>query len=298
MSVHQPVLLQEVMEALDVQPHDTVVDATLGGGGHTRAIVERLDKGGTFIGIDRDRAALQRVEDVLVDTKPTVHLVEDSFRKLDSILAHCGIDAIHALVVDLGLSSDQLGQSGRGFTFQKDEPLLMTFKEVPIEGDVTAREIVNEWEEGNIADILFGFGEERFARRIAKHIVEVRKESPIETTFQLVHVVEESVPRWYRARKLHPATKTFQAIRMAVNDEVGALRDVLEKGVAALTPGGRFAIITFHSVEDRIVKHFFLERVRADKGSLVHKKPITPSSDEISRNPRARSAKLRIFQKK
>jgi 16S rRNA (cytosine1402-N4)-methyltransferase len=298
---HEPVLLQELIAVLDLRPNDTVVDATLGGGGHASALAGLLGEKGTFIGIDLDHASVEHAKEVLMDVKPSVHLVEDSFRNLDDILARLSIKEINAMVVDLGLSSDQLEQTdgsvGRGFSFKRDEPLVMTFKSKPAKEDTTAHDIVNKWDEEHLVDILFGFGEERFAKSIARHIVGTRDVQSIETTTQLVKVIEEAVPSWYRFRKLHPATRTFQALRMAVNDEVGALEEVLRKGMFALAPEGRFGVISFHSVEDRIVKHYFREQVEAVIGTLVHKKPITPTKEEINRNQRARSAKLRTFRK-
>lgn len=297
-TTHQPVLLQELIEVLDLRPDDTAVDGTLGGGGHTLAIVSHLGKGGTLVGIDLDQDAITHAEKLLQEAAPTVHLVCDSFRNLEEILARLSIEKVNAIAVDLGFSSDQLEQSGRGFSFQRDEPLQMTFKVLPTEEDTTAHDIVNKWDEEHIADILFGFGEEKFARRIAKSIIEARGEHSIETTGELVKLIEEALPEGYRSRKLHPATRTFQALRIAVNDELGALQDVLQKGIAHLVPGGRFAIITFHSIEDRIVKHYFREQEQLGVGSRIHKKPIIPTADEIKQNPRARSAKLRTFQKK
>jgi len=300
-SSHQPVLLQELLDALHIKPGQTVVDGTLGGAGHAEAIVERLGSEGVFIGIDRDRTAIERARKKLIDAKCTVHLIADSFRNIDGILTNLGIPKVDAIVLDLGLSSDQLNPpdsgSGRGFSFQRDEPLLMTFEFSPKEDAVTARDIVNEWEEEHIADILFGFGEERFSRRIARAVVNARKEKPIETTAELVRLIQEAVPRWYRFRKIHPATKTFQALRMAVNDELGALREVIAKGRELLTKNGRLAVITFHSVEDRVVKTLFSQYARDGLGSIAYKKPIAPGHDEVSKNPRARSAKLRVFEK-
>jgi 16S rRNA (cytosine1402-N4)-methyltransferase len=270
------------------------VDATVGGGGHSSALVECLSKDGTFIGLDEDASALERTRKRLQGATVAVHLVKANFRNLPDVLARLKIAHMDVMVMDLGLSSDQLEQSGRGFSFLKDEPLSMTFTENPSKEVVTAYDVVNVWEEEHLVDILRGFGEEQFAGRIARTITQHR---PIETTVRLAEIVKQSVPRWYQFKKIHPATKTFQAIRIAVNDEVGALKEGLAHGVHFLAPNGRIAVISFHSIEDRIVKHYFAECIREGLGVVVNKKPITPRDEEIAQNPRARSAKLRVFEK-
>ncbi|MEK7104808.1 MAG: 16S rRNA (cytosine(1402)-N(4))-methyltransferase RsmH, partial [Patescibacteria group bacterium] len=211
---------------------------------------------------------------------------------------------ISAIIFDLGLSSDQLENSGRGFSFMKDEPLLMTMKENPLPEDLTAIDIVNTWGEKSLADIIYGYGEEKFSRRIARGIVEARVKNKIETTWDLIKVIENNVPIAYRkghakgrARRLHCATKTFQALRIAVNDELGALQTGLEKGFKVLNRGGRMAVISFHSLEDRIVKRFYKEKQKKGEVILINKKPIIPKKEEIKNNPRSRSAKLRILEK-
>ena len=233
---------------------------------------------------------------------------------MDMLLAQLGLAHADKIVLDLGLSSDQFETSGRGFTFQKNEPLLMTFRagllgelvgELVEEGDslLTAHYIVNNWDEENIADIIYGYGEERYARRIARGIIEARAEAPIETTFDLVDIIKKSTPSLYHHGKTHPATRTFQALRITVNDEIGALNDGLEKGFNLLSPLGRMAVISFHSIEDRIVKHFYkskaekTEQYPEPRATVITKKPLIPSAQEISENPRSRSAKLRIIQK-
>lgn len=295
--MHQPVLLQELVDALTIQPTHTIVDATLGSGGYSTAILSCLGKDGTLVGLDQDRAALECGRKKLAGAAATIHFVEANFRTIDSVLNRLGIDQIDGIVMDLGLSSNQLEESGRGFSFQKDEPLLMTFKEHPTEADLTAREIVNEWSEANLADVIYGFGEERFSRRIAHAIVAARTIAPIERTTQLVKLIEQAVPRWYTFKKVHSATKTFQAIRIAVNDELGALRETIEKSITRLASGGWIAIVTFHSIEDRIVKTHFRVAQQKGMGSVITKKPMVPTKEEVVNNPRARSAKLRIFEK-
>lgn len=294
---HQPVLLEEVIEGLNLRANDTVVDGTLGGAGHTRAIAEHLDESGTLIGIDADAKALVRAREKLRDVAPITHLVESNFRHLSSVLKKLSISEIDKVLLDIGLSSFQLEESGRGFTFQKDEPLLMTFNESPQEDETTCYDIVNSWEEENIADVIYGFGEEKGSRAIAKAIVEARSSCAIETTKQLAEIVADAIPKKYHVRGIHPATKTFQALRIAVNDELGALTEGLHSAYEHLSSHGRIAVISFHSLEDRVVKRFFREHVDAGHGMLVTKKPITPTPAEVLKNSRARSAKLRIFEK-
>jgi 16S rRNA (cytosine1402-N4)-methyltransferase len=304
-TIHQTVLLNETIEGLNLNDKSVVVDATFGGGGHTREICKRY-KGVKIIALDQDSNTTKNIP---ANCSITFH--NTNFRNLDKVLQDEKVDGI---IFDLGLSSDQLESSGRGFSFMKDEPLLMTMKENPTSLDITAREIVNTWEEKNLADIIYGYGEERFGRRIARGIAEARKKSKIETTFDLVKVIEESVPGFYkrghakgRASKIHCATKTFQAIRIAVNDELGALSMGLDKGFEALRAGGRISVISFHSLEDRIVKKFFKQMQKEGKAILIparlnsrsggNKKFITPSKEEIIKNNRARSAKLRVLEK-
>lgn len=291
---HESVLLTEAVEGLQLAPNDTVVDATIGGAGHFRAIMERLDASGTLIGIDADEDAIARAQSVEQGSNaPTVHLANDNFRNLSPILDTLGIESISKALFDLGWSSFHLSR-GRGFSFKNDEPLLMTYGE-PTEG-TTAADLVNSATEETLSDIIFTYGEERFARMIARAIVQARKKSPIYTTAELVEVILAGTPSWYHHRRLHPATKTFQALRIAVNDELGALRDGLSAAMTRLVPGGRVAVITFHSIEDRIVKQMFRDAAYAGTGRVITRKPLVPSAAEASRNPRSRSAKLRIFE--
>lgn len=292
---HESVLLNETIAALSLESDDTVLDATVNGGGHAKRVTELLGSGGTFIGLDADPGAIALSEKRLEGAACRVILEVSNFRELDRVLARHAITSLSAAYFDLGLSSNQLaGVTGaRGFSFMREEPLLMTFGEP---GDLTAESIVNEWPEESIANVLWGYGEERFSRRIARAIVTARAERPLRTTDDLVRVVRESTPTWYQRRRVHPATKTFQALRIAVNDELSALSEGLEKAWSTLEAEGRLAVITFHSLEDRIVKHFM--RARAEQGArLLTKKPLLPSMDEQERNPRSRSAKLRILEK-
>ncbi len=273
-----------------------VVDATLGSSGHAKRIIETLGSRGVFVGIDADQSAIANGTEVLSGSACTLHLCNGNFRTIDSILEQLHIEHADAILADLGWRMEQFSGNGRGFSFQVDEPLLMTFGD-PKDYVFTAHDIVNEWDEENIINILRGYGEERFAGRIARHIVEARAEKPIDTTFALVAIIEAAVPAFYKRARIHCATRTFQALRITVNDEFAALEDFIKKSVALLTPHGRLAIITFHSIEDRIVKHLF-KNLAHDHIGIVHtKKPIVASPEELQANPRARSAKLRIFEK-
>jgi 16S rRNA (cytosine1402-N4)-methyltransferase len=295
-TTHTSVLFNEVLEYLDIQENDVVVDGTLGGAGHFTALLGKLGKEGVLIGIDADGDAITRAEVARDEAKSpaTVHVVKNNFRNLDTVLETLKIEKISKALFDLGWSSFHL-ESGRGFSFQAHEPLLMTYGE-PTEHKTVA-ELINSAPEEELSDIIFQYGEERFARGIAKSITRARKLAPILTTDDLVRVIEEGTPEWYQHRRLHPATKTFQAFRIAINDELGALRDGLLSAMNHLTPGGRVAVITFHSIEDRIVKTIFREAAYAGQGTVITRKPIGPSDREVMSNPRARSAKLRVFER-
>jgi 16S rRNA (cytosine1402-N4)-methyltransferase len=290
---HITVLQQEAVDGLLLSPDNIVVDATFGAGGHAKEIIQRLDARGTYIGIDTDSTAFSKK--TFEHAKPTIHLVHDNFRNVSKILRSLQIEQPDAILADLGWRMEQFTDAKKGFSFTHDEPLLMTYG-TPDLYPFTAETIVNEWEETSIADIIFGYGEERQSRKIAKAIVEARKKAPLQTTGDLVRCIETVLPRRY-FHKVHPATKTFQALRIAVNDELGALKTFLADGYSALATQGRFAIITFHSLEDRIVKHYFKELQQTEGATVVTKKPIIATEEELKNNPRARSAKLRIIIK-
>lgn len=294
---HTPVLLHESIDKLELHSGDIFLDGTLGSGGHSALAAEQLGASLTIIGLDRDRAALARSKERLSAFGTKVHLCEESFRNMDRVLEELELESVDAILLDLGISSDQIESSGRGFSFQKDEPLLMTMKEQPSEGDLTAAIILNTFEEESIEVILRGFGEEKYSRKIARAIVERRTIKPFKTTFDLVEVINNAVPSIYRRGRINPATRTFQALRIAVNEELIALEEGLEKGFKFLKRDGRFAVITFHSLEDRMVKNFFRDRVKEDKAEFINKKPITPSKEELEDNRRSRSAKLRVIRK-
>ena len=293
---HDSVLMKEVLETLRVQPSDTVVDATLGGAGHFKELCTALGEGGVIVGIDADPAAVARAREAYAldrrPHRPVAHVVNDNFRNLTHVLERLGIGHADAILFDLGWSGYQIA-SPRGFSFQQDEPLLMTYGE----GGETAADIVNSSSEEELADIFFTYGEERFARGIARAIVAARAKERILTTGALVAAITGGTPVWYQKGKTHPATKTFQALRIAANDEIGALREGLAAALTALAPGGRLAIISFHSIEDRIVKNALRDAAQSGLGVLSPKKPIVPSRAEVLANRRARSAKLRVFER-
>ena len=295
---HIPVLLKEIIENLNINGSDIVLDGTINGGGHSEVFCKKLSKEGLLIGIDRDSNALKKARKKLSVLDCNIFLWEGNFRDLDIAISESGVKNIDKSLFDLGLSSNQLESSGRGFSFLKCEPLIMTFNPNPKEEDITAMDIVNDWEENNISDIIYGYGEERFSRRIAKGIVEARKEKPIKTTTELVEIIEKSIPARYRVgRRIHCATKTFQALRTAVNDEIQSAKQGIEKAIDYTNKGGVVAVITFHSIEDRMVKNLFKEQKEKGVCKILTKKPIVPGDEEIKDNPRSRSAKLRIVEK-
>ncbi|MFA5841544.1 MAG: 16S rRNA (cytosine(1402)-N(4))-methyltransferase RsmH [Candidatus Paceibacterota bacterium] len=294
---HIPVLLKEAIEALDLKKGDVVLDCTINGGGHSLVITEMIGKRGILIGLDEDKSALARAKEHLAGSEAKVILEESNFRNLDKALMKSGIKEVDKILFDFGLSSDQLDNSGRGFSFKRDEPLLMTLGVVPKIGQLTALEIVNSWNEEDLAGIIYEYGEERFSRRIAHGIAEARKKDVIRTTTELREIVERSVPASYRNGRIHPATRTFQGLRIAVNDELGAIKEGLVKASQALSKGGRIAAISFHSLEDRIVKQYFRDLAKSGEFLSITKKPIVPGKEEENANPRARSAKLRSIKK-
>ncbi len=294
--MHIPVLLKETIDGLEIKSGNIVVDATLGGGGHSREIVERFGESIQLVAIDEDEEAIIRTKEFLNNSN--IQLVQGNFRDIDKILENIGLEKIDKIIADLGISSFQLDDGKRGFTFMKDEPLMMTMKKNPSGDDITAENIVNDWGEETIADIIYAYGDERYSRRIAKAIIEARKIKRITNSLELAEIIKNSVPTIYRYGKINPATRTFQAIRIAVNGELEALKSILIKGIPVLRSEGRIAIISFHSLEDKIVKNFFKEQEDRGVGKRITKKPITPTQEEIKMNPRSRSAKLRIFEKK
>lgn len=295
--MHIPVLLKESIELLQPKTGDTILDATINGGGHSEEILKIIGEKGRLIGIDQDDEVLNKLKEKWKDRK-NILLARDNFKNLDKVLASLKIEKINGALFDIGVSSSQIDESGRGFSFQKDEPLLMTMKAEIESGDLTAKEIVNDWSEKDLADIIWKYGEERFSRKIARNIVRRRESKTIETTLELVDAIRESVPPFYRnSRRINCATRTFQALRIAVNDEIGALEEGLRKVWSFVDTGGRLTVISFHSLEDRIVKNYFKDKAIKGEGKIITKKPITPAEEEKRNNSRSRSAKLRAIEK-
>jgi 16S rRNA (cytosine1402-N4)-methyltransferase len=293
---HITVLLDEAVEALALTPDSIVIDATLGSAGHAKAICAQLGKRGVYVGIDADPSAIALATPVLDKVKPKVVLAVGNFKDVTEIASQQGIDHADGILADLGWRMEQFTDGKKGFSFQVDEPLLMTFGD-PEHYPFTAHDVVNSWTEEQIATVIYGYGEERYSRQIAKAIVTTRKNGDITSTTQLVDIIRGAVPAAYRRGRINPATKTFQALRMVVNDELTVLEEFLKAALALLVPGGRLAIITFHSIEDRVVKHTFRSMAAEGLALLTIKRPMVPTATEIKNNPRARSAKLRIITK-
>lgn len=294
---HLPVLLQSTIEALDLKPGERVLDATVGNGGHARLISDQIGPTGFLVGLDADTDSIKRAVALLKTGPAPFKLLKANFRDLATVMVANQLGPFDAILFDLGWSSDQLEASGRGFSFLRDEPLLMTLNNEVGPDDTTAEVIINEWSPASLETILTGFGEERFAKAIAQAIVTARDQQPIQTTFDLVAIIEGATPAWYRQRKIHVATKTFQALRMAVNAELDTLLAGLDGAWQVLAPGGRLAVISFHSLEARLVKNWFRDQVKAETGTLLTKKVIKPDRPEQLSNPRSRSAQLRVIKK-
>lgn len=313
---HITVLKEEATEGLNIKPDGIYVDCTLGGGGHSSVILSKLGPAGKLIAFDQDDWAHANAKDRLKEYADKLILVKSNFRNLEAELKQIGLvpqvdglPQVDGILFDLGVSSPQFDEGERGFSYNADAPLDMRMDQ---SAGLTAREVVNEWPEKEIARILFQYGEEKFSRRIARVIAEFRKETPIETTGQLVELIKEGIPAAARRTGGHPAKRSFQALRIAVNDELGAFEDGLHQAVRCLAPGGRVSVITFHSLEDRLCKQIMNEYVGrcvcppdlpmcacGAKGTLklINRKPISPSEAEVEQNPRSRSAKLRVAEK-
>lgn len=293
---HVTVLLNETVAGLLPKSGGVYVDGTLGSGGHTEEICRVAPKS-TIIGIDADADAIERAKARLAGMPCTLITSTNFNDKISEILDENRIDEVDGVLLDLGMSSDQLDRSGRGFSFLRDEPLKMTMQSEISKNDLDAYKIINHFNEEQLATIIYGYGEETYSRRIAKAIVEAREISEIKTTGQLADIIKKSVPFKYRNGKTHPATKTFQALRISVNDELERLEITLEQSFNRLKKGGRLSVISFHSLEDRIVKRFAKAKYDEGKANLITKKPMVPTTEEIKANPRSRSAKLRIIEK-
>ena len=307
---HKSVLLNETIEGLNIKPDSIYVDGTLGGGGHAYEVCRRLGEKGSIIGIDQDEAAIEAASVRLKDFGEKVTIIRSNYCDMKSKLHELGIDKVDGIVLDLGVSSYQLDTAERGFSYREDAPLDMRMDR---RQKMTARDIVNDYSEMDLYRVIRDYGEDKFAKNIAKHIVAARGINPIETTGQLTEIIRASIPMKYQKKSGHPAKRTFQAIRIELNRELDVLKNSLDDMIEILNPGGRLCIITFHSLEDRIVKSAFKKNEnpctcppdfpvcvcgKVSKGCVVTRKPILPSEEELEYNSRSKSAKLRIFERR
>jgi 16S rRNA (cytosine1402-N4)-methyltransferase len=284
--MHIPVLLKEVIEALNVKPNSSYIDCTLNGGGHTREILKGNGPLGKVLGIEIDKEIFEKIEKEKIERLVPVN---DSYVNIRKVATENGFDKISGILFDIGMSSYHVDEAERGFSFNKDEPLIMNYST-----GLTAEEILNEWPEDEIEKILKEYGEEEFSRKIAKKIVEQRRLGRIRSTLQLVSIIKEATPGWYHHGKTHFATRTFQALRISVNNELDNFRKALPEALNLLEKEGRLVVISFHSLEDRIIKEFFKEKEKIGEVRIITKKPIVPTDEEIALNPRSRSSKLRV----
>ena len=306
---HLSVLPEEVIEGLKIDPSGIYVDGTLGGGGHAFLVAEKLSRGGKLIGIDRDAEAIEAAAKRLEPFMDRVTIVKGNYENAKQILSDLGIDKVNGILLDLGVSSYQFDNKDRGFSYREDAPLDMRMDRSDV---MTAYDVVNTYSENELCRILKDYGEEKFAKNIAARIVKNREIAPIRTTFELTETIKASIPARFRETGGHPSKKTFQAIRIEVNRELDILKNVIDDLIDLLAPGGRLCIISFHSLEDRIVKQAFKEAEdpcicppdfpvcvcgRKSKGNVVTRKPVTAGEEELENNQRAHSAKLRIFEK-
>ncbi|MDT3414857.1 MULTISPECIES: 16S rRNA (cytosine(1402)-N(4))-methyltransferase RsmH [Brevibacillus] len=306
---HVTVLREEAVDGLNIRPDGVYVDCTLGGAGHSSLIASRLGAGGRLIAIDQDDWALDNARERLAPYMNKVTLVKSNFRRIRDIASDLGLDGVDGVLFDLGVSSPQLDEGERGFSYNADAPLDMRMDQ---DAPLSAYDIVNEWDEEELARIIWEYGEEKFSRRIARQIVQRRRHAPVRTTGELVELIKEAIPAAARRSGPHPAKRTFQAIRIAVNDELDAFREAVVDAIDLLRPQGRVSVITFHSLEDRICKQVFQDFAKGctcppsfpvctcgNQASvkIITRKPILPSEAELTANPRARSAKLRVAEK-
>ena len=306
---HKSVLLEETVDGLAIKPDGIYVDGTLGGGGHAFEVCSRLNEQGRFIGIDQDAAAIEAASERLRDFGEKVTIIRSNYCEMKSRLHEIGVDKVDGIVIDLGVSSYQLDTAERGFSYRVDAPLDMRMDQSQ---QLTAREIVNTYSEADLFRVIRDYGEDKFAKNIAKHIVIERQKAPIETTGQLNEIIRHAIPMKFQKTAGHPSKRTFQAIRIELNRELDVLRESLDDMIEMLNPGGRICIITFHSLEDRIVKSAFRKNENpcicpshfpvcvcgnVSKGKVITRKPILPSEEELEYNSRSKSAKLRIFER-
>ena len=306
---HKSVLLEETVDGLAIKADGIYVDGTLGGGGHAFEVCSRLNEQGRFIGIDQDAAAIEAASERLRDFGEKVTIIRSNYCEMKSRLHEIGVDKVDGIVIDLGVSSYQLDTAERGFSYRVDAPLDMRMDQ---RQQLTAREIVNTYSEADLFRVIRDYGEDKFAKNIAKHIVIERQKAPIETTGQLNEIIRHAIPMKFQKTAGHPSKRTFQAIRIELNRELDVLRESLDDMIEMLNPGGRICIITFHSLEDRIVKSAFRKNENpcicpshfpvcvcgnVSKGKVITRKPILPSEEELEYNSRSKSAKLRIFER-
>ncbi len=284
--MHIPVLLKEVIEYLDVKPNGNYIDCTLNGGGHTREILKKNSPNGKVLGIEIDKEIFEKIEKEKIERLIPVN---NSYVNIKEIAEENEFSNIKGILFDIGMSSYHVDEAERGFSFNKDEPLIMNYST-----GLTAEEILNEWSEDEIEKILKEYGEEKFSKKIAKKIIETRKREKIKSTLQLVNIIKEATPGWYHHSKTHFATRTFQAFRIKVNNELDNFRKALPEALNLLEKDGRLVVISFHSLEDRIIKEFLKEKEKNGEVKIVTKKPIVPEDQEIQLNPRSRSSKLRV----
>lgn len=307
---HVTVLREEAVAGLNIRPGGIYVDCTLGGAGHSSLIASQLTDGGRLIAIDQDDWALDNARERLASAMDKVTLVKSNFRHIKDIVNDLDLEGVDGILFDLGVSSPQLDEGERGFSYNADAPLDMRMDQ---QAPLSAYDIINEWDEEEIARVIWEYGEEKFSRRIARQIVEYRKKKPVQTTGELVEIIKEGIPAAARRTGPHPAKRTFQAIRIAVNDELDAFKEAIIDAISVLRPGGRVSVITFHSLEDRICKQIFQEYAKGctcppsfpicacgnqATVKVITRKPVLPSEEELEANPRARSAKLRVAEKR
>lgn len=307
---HKSVLLDETIESLNIKPNGIYVDGTLGGGGHSYEIAKRLTDGGRLIGIDQDEDAIRAAKERLSEFADRVTLVRDNYCNMPKVLDELGISKVDGILLDIGVSSYQLDEAERGFTYKQDAPLDMRMDQ---RQEMTAKDIVNGYSEEDLYRIIRDYGEDKFAKNIAKHIVQARQIKPVETTFELDEIIKAAIPMKFRATGGHPAKKTFQAIRIELNRELEVLDESIDAMTDLLNDNGRLCIITFHSLEDRIVKTRFRKNEnpctcppdfpvcvcgKKPKGKVITRKPIVPDEEELEENKRAKSSKLRVFERK
>ena len=307
---HKSVLLEETITSLNIKPDGIYVDGTLGGGGHAYEICKRLNHNGKFIGIDQDASAIEAAGKRLEEFGNMVTIVRNNYSNIDEVLQELKIEKVDGILLDIGVSSHQLDTVERGFSYREDAPLDMRMDQ---RNDKTARDIVNEYSEFDLYRIIRDYGEDKFAKNIAKHIVNARKDKPIETTGQLTEIIKAAIPAKIRAVGGHPSKKTFQAIRIELNKELEVLTNSIDKMLDLLNEDGRLSIITFHSLEDRIVKINFKRNENPcicpsdfpvcicgnqSKGKVITRKPIVPTEDEVTDNKRSKSSKLRVFERR